>query len=357
MKKQGFTLIELLAVIVILAIIALIATPMILGVIEKARKGAAESSALGYIDAVEKYAVFGMMDGGNLSLTDGVYDLPLTGVQIKGEAPTKGWVEVTKGEVTNYSIVVSGYTVTKGAKTEKGDAVANKPSGEVITTLPLGLTKGTAVYVNPETKAVCSEADAVSKIGTKTGCMKWYVYKDNGDSTYQLLLDHNTTATVAWNSSNNNAGGMKEVAESLTNDTASWNSSLSPRLITADEVAEITGANKDPYNFSGATATYDKFFYLDTNIGTASTTCKSGDITGCQYGWLYDRTYGCSAYGCPNKADNADSAMTGFGYWTSTPVSGRTEFAWCVFRHGSFNRNEQGVSDVTLAGVRPVITF
>ena len=36
MKRKGFTLIELLAVIVILAIIALIATPTILGVIEKA---------------------------------------------------------------------------------------------------------------------------------------------------------------------------------------------------------------------------------------------------------------------------------------------------------------------------------
>ena len=35
MKKKGFTLIELLAVIVILAIIALIATPTILGVIER----------------------------------------------------------------------------------------------------------------------------------------------------------------------------------------------------------------------------------------------------------------------------------------------------------------------------------
>ena len=52
MNKKGFTLIELLAVIVILAIIALIATPTILGVIEKAKKGAAESSALGYIDAI-----------------------------------------------------------------------------------------------------------------------------------------------------------------------------------------------------------------------------------------------------------------------------------------------------------------
>ena len=37
-NTKGFTLVELLAVIVILAIIALIATPIILGVIEDARK-------------------------------------------------------------------------------------------------------------------------------------------------------------------------------------------------------------------------------------------------------------------------------------------------------------------------------
>ena len=37
-SKKGFTLIELLAVIVILAIIALIATPIILGIVEDARK-------------------------------------------------------------------------------------------------------------------------------------------------------------------------------------------------------------------------------------------------------------------------------------------------------------------------------
>ena len=38
-NNKGFTLIELLAVIVILAIIALIATPMILGVIDTAKQG------------------------------------------------------------------------------------------------------------------------------------------------------------------------------------------------------------------------------------------------------------------------------------------------------------------------------
>jgi type IV pilus assembly protein PilA len=61
-SNKGFTLIELLAVIVILAIIALIATPTILGVIETARKGSAESSALGYIDAVEKQIAIDMLE-------------------------------------------------------------------------------------------------------------------------------------------------------------------------------------------------------------------------------------------------------------------------------------------------------
>lgn len=45
MRNKGFTLIELLAVIVILAIIALIATPIVLGIIEDARGGASERSA------------------------------------------------------------------------------------------------------------------------------------------------------------------------------------------------------------------------------------------------------------------------------------------------------------------------
>ena len=56
-EKKGFTLVELLAVIVILALIALIATPIILNVINDAKKQAAKDSAYGYMDAVEKYIV------------------------------------------------------------------------------------------------------------------------------------------------------------------------------------------------------------------------------------------------------------------------------------------------------------
>ena len=50
--KKGFTLIELLAVIVILAIIALLATPIILGIINDARKESNERSVELYASAV-----------------------------------------------------------------------------------------------------------------------------------------------------------------------------------------------------------------------------------------------------------------------------------------------------------------
>ena len=62
MKNKGFTLIELLAVIVILAIIALIATPIILGIINDARESAKKRSAELVYTGVE-YAITTYMYG------------------------------------------------------------------------------------------------------------------------------------------------------------------------------------------------------------------------------------------------------------------------------------------------------
>ena len=189
MKKTGFTLIELLAVIVILAIIALIATPTILGVIEKARKGAAEQSALGYIDAVEKQVAINQVKNENL-INDGTYNVPMTGITVKGEAPTKGWLKIEKGMVTNYSFVIGKYVITKGSKTVKGDEPAK--SDEEVTKTYSVYSNGTAIYYNPETNTKCNEIDAVSTTGTKTGCMKWYTFNDEGEnsSTVNMILDH-----------------------------------------------------------------------------------------------------------------------------------------------------------------------
>ena len=134
MKKRGFTLVELLAVIVILAIVALIATPVILNVIEKSKKGAAKNSAQGYIEAVEKQIAINLLDEDKTDdITDGVYkvnDLTSKKVKVKGDKPSEGWVEIEKKQVVSYSIKIGDYVVKYNKKTKKIETTKN---GEIAT--------------------------------------------------------------------------------------------------------------------------------------------------------------------------------------------------------------------------------
>lgn len=126
-SNKGFTLIELLAVIVILAIIALIATPIILDVIDTAKKGAKESSALGYVDAVEKQVMLAQVDTSAVKIVAGTYtveSLENAGVEVKGEAPLStgyvviasngsvesAWLQFGKDNTVEYSVLYRGNT-------------------------------------------------------------------------------------------------------------------------------------------------------------------------------------------------------------------------------------------------------
>ena len=113
MKNKGFTLMELLAVVVILAVIALISIPLIRGIVQKSKKGAAESSAYGYIDAVEKAIILNQINS-NPELVDGEYELPINDtykVQVKGELPTSGNLTITKSKVASATMCINNYIV------------------------------------------------------------------------------------------------------------------------------------------------------------------------------------------------------------------------------------------------------
>ncbi len=138
-KKKGFTLIELLAIIVILAIIAVITVPIILGIIEEAKKGAAKNSAYGFKDAVQKYYVSEVMDnndlelngsytissgklsGPNITETNGV-DIPLS-----GNKPTSGTLVYENNDLKSGCLVIGDYAVTFNeggtTSTEKGKCI------------------------------------------------------------------------------------------------------------------------------------------------------------------------------------------------------------------------------------------
>ena len=90
-KKNGFTLIELLAVIIVLAIIALIATPIIFNVIENEKIKSIENSCYEVIDGVRtKYAE------GLLNSEDGTVKSKgnVTEITVSGEQPIAGIWEI-----------------------------------------------------------------------------------------------------------------------------------------------------------------------------------------------------------------------------------------------------------------------
>ena len=111
MKKRGLTLIELLAVIVILAVIALIATPTIMDAIKTARKEAFLNSAYGIMEAVND-AYYGFIL--NHDIKKDVFYLYENGVEsiysedikpdYKGQVPTSGGIYLHQDGTINFAL-------------------------------------------------------------------------------------------------------------------------------------------------------------------------------------------------------------------------------------------------------------
>ena len=122
MRKNGFTLIELLAVIVILAIIALIATPIVLNIIDETKDNAKLRSAEFYMDAVEQTIMRENMNRGgsfkfNVCRINGQGNLICDEdesneikVEVSGEKPTSGTIEFDNGTIKRGSLFISGDT-------------------------------------------------------------------------------------------------------------------------------------------------------------------------------------------------------------------------------------------------------
>lgn len=116
-KRNGFTLIELLAVIIILAIVALIATPIVLDVVEDSRKSAATSEANMIISGINNYCATQAMRvqmgiEGATACPATLTDTEINAAVDKSEKTTVTNAKIVNGKLDSATIVSNGYTVT-----------------------------------------------------------------------------------------------------------------------------------------------------------------------------------------------------------------------------------------------------
>ena len=381
MRNKGFTLIELLAVIVILAIIALIATPIILGIIkdskEQSNKRSIEMYANALKNSIAQYQLSGeKLEVGILKTTDGrnFSNIEDFKVDYDGDVVCKtievyedGNIYLAECEVNNVKVE---YTYGKDQSYDDGQIVYyDVKHGKGCTQEEYKKSRSDTVedYLNSETGY-----NGFGGTYPQNSCLKFYAFNDEWKNTINLLLDHNTTPTISWTTpeTTTNVGGPIDVIEKLYNDTNDWKGTITPtnyqyegtnaypinynkeeykaRLITANEIARITGADKEPLNWQEKHSV--GWYYFQDLSQNSTTGC--GDVCktdGCTYGWLYDRTAPtCTTYGCLNNA-----AEQTYGYWTSSAHTTDYDYAWGVDYVGNLNIGR--TYKTSSYGVRPVI--
>ena len=168
--KKGFTLIELLAVIIILAVIALIATPVVLNVVEEAKVKADRNSVYGLIDAAKLYHVESLLDSSKKSDTNGTTNV-LDKLVISGEGPESGKIFINDKGQTALAVVYGKVCFTKNFTdndlTESDDTencdigIEETPVPEVSYKCIRATQLHTEECVNEDTEKYCSGAGYV----------------------------------------------------------------------------------------------------------------------------------------------------------------------------------------------------
>lgn len=330
MKVKGFTLVELLAIIVILAIIALITTPIVMDAIKSAKKGAVEEATNNYIKAVELTIQESRING--LKLSDGEYPITIDGnicsdkalectdnkimIQANGEKPNYGRIVLKNKSVVIERVILKLDNYFVGYDIENNKFQAQELYEGTLCTKASGVDLNNLVAGNEFT---CNFID-----NNKENNLTFYVLGTSGDNI-SLIMNANVNEngkavtppitrkfTVMWcgdetlcktNNNWDNTKGPLTAEEKLKEYTSSWKK-LAFSQVTIPSVTQIRSA------YTGSMPSW-----LKTNIGISNL----------------------------------------IGYWTSIPDESSLSCARSVGYGGDipcFNINESAYS-----GLRPVITI
>ncbi len=337
MKKKGFTLIELLAVIVILAIIALIATPIVMNVIENSRKGAAERSAENYLDAVETAVATERLDGktlnGDYTIQSDGSICPVSGcgqdnvdkvtIDMNGNKPSGGTILIENGLVSKTSAFkISGYLINYNSE---GNLVASKKICVPVGTATTGnVPSGNYAYGD---EYICELGDGIIRT--------FFVLEDGDDPKLtkgDFTVQHNNNSALG-------TAGSNEVSlimdRNIDNETIKWCKTGKQCSCNADNAKEYLQAQTTNW-------TNPKILSIDLPTYAQIEAANNNNILKLQT-WLYDYLY-----------ETTHHVSEVCGYYTSTSHFA-SDVLWIV-RYNAQVGTTYANNDLDW-GVRPVITI
>ena len=344
---KGFTLIELLAVIVILAVIALIATPIVLSIINDTKESAVIRSAEMYVGAVEnKIMQENMKLGGKLNPkecivnTDGnvTCDGTLLEIEVNGDKPDSGLITYDRGRVTGIELSFGERKVVTNASGELVLEGTNQENNTQVCKL-----------ISGEGNEIGSKYECEVKAGTK---YNFYVLSKESDGTTNLIMERNicedgSLATednkclVAYNTDGDASGvGPVTAMNYLNNATSDWNNIPNLNLTYNDEGEFFTG-----FAITGkARLPYHREVNAAGCVDDESLTCPL---------WMADYLYDAGPEYETTYQENPIDGI--YAYWTLSSSAARPDYAWYVAYDGYVS--SYYVNTGNLYGARPVINL
>ena len=249
MKRKGFTLIELLGVIVVLAVIAIITTPVILGVIEKSKKESYRNSIYGIMESANIYLANHLTNIGKtkeIAFTcNGINCSNEEGesLDFKGTVPKSGTFYLNgTGEVTVESVY-------------NGKYYANTVDDKV------------EITEEDTTLSRAELTNMVKELQQEVKQLKTQVQQSNQNTSNIAALQtkHDSDVTSIWN---------KVGTEDLSSIS---NGSISKILIDQNKL--ISDLNTNLNNKANTTHTHDDRYYTESEMNTKlNTKANSSDL-------------------------------------------------------------------------------
>ena len=333
-RGKGFTLIELIAVLVIMAIIALIVTPLVMNIIRKARVSADKRSVDAYGRSIELAIAGYLLDTGKFPTEVSQLTIEYSGNQV---------VCSTTKINSDSSVYLAGCTVggrsvdyTYGSEEsivydayQKGDTVTY--NGMNFHVIKDSGSNQDYVTLLLDTLLTATEVNTYGGVGTANNHVNMHVTNDTSASIYQKAsgagyLAFYSSETCGYDSNNNfvTTGCNNNYADSdIKYVVDAW----ALDKTTSSDLKEIDGYKARMITYDELT---DELGYEKASSGTIMPS-SNGDT--------------------PNWVWNSEN---GAGYWTMSAQGDGTTEAWCVLGDGGLSNkvlyDNSGV-------VRPVINL